>query len=101
MEEDEAAIEFVPEEPGSDGEEAEGVLEMRIPAIPEKGIAPTKIRARGTRAQAARALGRKASALLSSRAVQAVLPPQGRIALAAAKKLGSMLPKKIKRWLPW
>lgn len=100
--EDEPAIEWeTPEE--QDGEKAEGELQLVIPAIPAAGIRETKLKARGTRASAARQLAQKANALLSSSAVQSVLPPQAKVALQAARKLGALATraKKLRKWLPW
>jgi hypothetical protein len=101
MEEEEAKIEWAAEDEEGDGEEAEGTLQMVIPAIPERGIRRTVVKARGTRAQAAKQLAGKAAKLLSNPMVQAVLPPQAKIAMRAAQKLGKLLPGKLKRWLPW
>lgn len=101
-EEEAPAIEWAPANE-ADGETAEGELELVIPAIPAAGVAKTRIKARGTRASAARQLARKAERLLSSSAVQSVLPPQARVALQAARKLGALASraKKLRKWLPW
>lgn len=102
-EEEAPAIEWAPANEEANGETAEGELELVIPAIPAAGVAKTTIKARGTRASAARQLARKAERLLSSSAVQSVLPPQARVALEAARKLGSLAKraKKLRKWLPW
>lgn len=104
MNEEEAAIEWSEDEQSPDeGEAAEGELELVVPAIPAAGIARTTLKARGTRAQAAKQLARRAAKLLASPAVQAVLPPQARVALQAAQKLGKLASKakKLRKWLPW
>lgn len=109
------SIDWVPD--AADGAQAEGQLQLVVPAIPAAGIARTVIRARGNRASAASQLARRASKLLSSSAVQAVLPPQARVALTAATRLGAIASKlnvrkvgvkaakaaakKLRKWLPW
>lgn len=101
--EDAPAIEWAPADEEVNGQAAEGELELVIPAIPAAGIAKTRIKARGTRASAALQLARKAERLLSSDAVQSVLPPQAKVALQAARKLGKLArkAKKLRKWLPW
>ena len=75
----------------------EGELVVTVPPIPEEGVAATKLVARGTKQSASRNVARQASAILNSRLAQAVMPPQARLALSAAKGLAKIIPSQWKK----
>lgn len=85
-------IEWTPQ-----GDQGEGELVVTVPPSPRKGIAETRLVARGSKRAASRSVASQASKLLSSSAVQAVLPPQAKVALKAAQGLAKLVPSSWKK----
>lgn len=105
IEEDEEFIDedeegFAEEEPNiewSPEGEGEGELVVTVPAIPERNVPVTKLRARGTKRSASASVAKQASKILNSKLAQSVMPPQAKLALSAARGLAKVIPSQWKK----